>query len=293
MWRRLQRIGAVAMKNAVYVLPRCDQSLEDFQWVAREIVAGGGEATVCEATFLEGITNPEIIELFRAARGEDYVQIIEDLKGLEEELRTTIVDTAGWASGMINRTTRLRHRFTEIKNIDFFSATEGTRAGSLLSAIETKLRRPLSRKSQSGNQTYDKRVWVTRKGIHVDRIASAWLIRRFIDPHARFKFVPAKGYIPEPGELRFDMFDAEFTHEGDRCTFEVLLERMNLKDPALVPLAEAIHDIDLKESKFARPETFGFALIVAAICTAHKEDADRLERGAAVLDDLYAFHKKR
>src|SRR5688572_25792199 len=184
MWRRLQRIGAIAVKNAVYVLPRSDQSLEDFQWVASEIVAGGGEATVCEATFLEGITNPEVIDLFRAARAEDYVQIIEDLKSLEEEFRTAPADTDGWVSGMMTRVTRLRQRYTEVRNIDFFSATEGTKAASMLSGIETKLRKPVSRKSQSGDQKYDKRVWVTRRGIHIDRIASAWLIRKFIDPRA-------------------------------------------------------------------------------------------------------------
>ena len=149
------------------------------------------------------------------------------------------------------------------------------------------------KKGQQAASDYSGRVWVTRKGIHVDRIASAWLIRRFIDNHARFKFVAAKGYRPEQHEVRFDMFDAEFTHEGDLCTFEVLIDRMNLKDRALTPIAEVIHDIDLKESKFARPETAGFGLIIAAICTAHREDTDRLDRGSALLDDLYEFHKKR
>jgi hypothetical protein len=127
----------------------------------------------------------------------------------------------------------------------------------------------------------------------VDRIASAWLIRRFIDPDARFKFVAAKGYRAEPDELRFDMFDAEFTHEGDLCTFEVLLGRLNIGDNALRQIAEIIHDIDLKESKFARSETAGIALIVNAICTKHKGDSDRIERGTVLLDDLYDFFRKR
>jgi hypothetical protein len=149
------------------------------------------------------------------------------------------------------------------------------------------------RKGHGPVSNYSGRVWVTRKGIHVDRIASAWLIRRFIDNRAQFKFVAAKGYRPEPHEVRFDMFDAEFTHEGGLCTFEVLIDRLNLKDRALTPIGEIVHDIDLKESKFARAETVGFTLMIAAICSAHKEDADRLERGAALLDDLYEFHKKR
>src|SRR5207253_7156576 len=111
-------------------------------------------------------------------------------------------------------------------------------------------------------------------GIHVDPIASAWLIHRFVDPDATFKYVPAKGYRPLPDELRFDMFDAEFTHEGNRCTFEVFLERLSLSDRGLGPIGEIIHDIDLKESKFGRPETAGIALVIAAICTANKEDPD-------------------
>ena len=137
------------------------------------------------------------------------------------------------------------------------------------------------------------RTWVTRQGVHVDRIGSAWLIRRFIDPDAHFKFVSGKAYRPDEGELRFDMFQAEFTHVGDKCTFEVLLDRIALNDPALRAIAEIIHDIDLKESKFARPETQGIALLVTAICTKHKEDLDRIERGTILLDDLYDYFKKR
>lgn len=292
MWRRLQRVGSVAVKNAVYVLPRTDPCLEDFQWVANEIVAGGGEATVCEATFIEGITNSEVVELFRAARAEDYGELILELNSLKDEIRAMSGDAGGRGSPATARVSRLRSRFAEIRNIDFFSAKQGDQANVLLSDLESKLRKPPSRKAEIRTNPYRKRVWVTRKGIHVDRIASAWLIRRFIDPQARFKFVAPKGYVPEQGELRFDMFDAEFTHEGDRCTFEVLIDRISLRDRAVTPIAEAIHDIDLKESKFGRPETPGLAQIVAAICTAHKEDAARLERGAAVLDDLYEFHKK-
>ena len=131
------------------------------------------------------------------------------------------------------------------------------------------------------------RTWVTRKGIHVDRIASAWLVRRFLDPEARFKFVASKGYVPEPGELRFDMFEAEFTHEGDLCTFEVLVERFGLHDAGLRAVAEIIHDIDLKDAKFARAEKPGVERLVGGIALTQKEDEARLSRGAALFDDLY------
>ena len=138
-----------------------------------------------------------------------------------------------------------------------------------------------------------RRTWVTRKGIHVDRMASAWLIRRFIDADASFKFVPARGYKPEVGELRFDMFEAEFTHDGDRCTFEVLIHRMQLRDPALQSIAKIVHDIDLKDAKFGRPETQGIAALIAGIAMAHKEDQARLDRAGALFDDLYAYLKRK
>ena len=127
----------------------------------------------------------------------------------------------------------------------------------------------------------------------VDRIASAWLIQRFIDAQARFKFVPAKGYVPQSDELRFDMFEAEFTHEGDRCTFEVLLTRANLsKDSALTAIAEIVHDIDLKDNKFERSEADGIKTLLAGICLTTQDDDERLKRGAAALDDLYQYFKK-
>ena len=132
------------------------------------------------------------------------------------------------------------------------------------------------------------RTWVTRTGIKVDRMASAWLIRKFIDPGARFRFVPAKDYQPQARELRFDMFDAEFTHEGDLCTFEVLVRRFGLDDPGLRHLAEIVHDIDLKDAKFGREEAPGIGQLVAGIAAAHADDEERLARGTALFEDLYA-----
>jgi hypothetical protein len=291
MWRRLQKIGAVPVKNAVYVLPRSDQSIEDFHWIAREIIEAGGDASVCEATFIEGITTGEVVELFRSARRGDYSALVSEIKEIDEHLRQSARAEEG-TSGSIGSVSRLREKLTEIESIDFFGCPEKDQAEALLANLERNLRKAPLRKSARPSGSYSSRTWVTRKGIHVDRIASAWLIRRFIDPSGRFKFVPAKGYRPEPGELRFDMFDAEFTHEGDLCTFEVLLERFNISDRAMKPIAEIIHDIDLKDSKFGRPETPEMALVVNALCTANKEDTGRLERGAAVLDDLYEYFKK-
>ena len=134
---------------------------------------------------------------------------------------------------------------------------------------------------------------MTRRGIQVDRIASAWLIRRFIDPEARFKFVLGHEYAPGAGELRFDMFEAEFTHDGDLCTFEVLLRHFGLKEAALRSLGEIVHDIDLKDAKFARPEALGLDGLIAGIAMRHKEDEARLAEGAAVFDSLHAYFKRK
>ena len=131
------------------------------------------------------------------------------------------------------------------------------------------------------------KLWVTREHVQVDRIASAWLIRRFIDPNARFKFVPGRSYEPKPGEIRFDMFEGEYTQEGDRCTFEVLLGRAGLDDRALGAIGEIIHDIDLKDGKYGREETAGVRSLIAGITASSSNDEQRLERGMALLDDLH------
>jgi len=190
---------------------------------------------------------------------------------------------------------RLRRRFAEVCAIDFFEARGREAAAGLIGGLEAKLRpAPVpSAQPSPGIDSCRGRTWVTRKGIHVDRMASGWLIRRFIDKDARFKFVIGKDYRPEPGEFRFDMFDAEFTHEGDCCTFEVLLTRFSLGDPGLRAIAEIVHDIDLKDAKYGRQDALGFERLVAGIAMAHKEDETRLERACRVLDDLYEFFRRK
>ena len=127
--------------------------------------------------------------------------------------------------------------------------------------------------------------------IHVATIPASLTSQLYKD--AKFKFVPAKGHRHEPGELRFDMFEAEFTHEGDNCTFEVLLSRFSIDDPGLRPIAEIVHDIDLKDNKFGREDALGFERLVTGIAIAHKDDDVRLARASAVLDDLYEYFKRK
>jgi hypothetical protein len=297
VWRRLQRLGAVAIKNSVYALPRNEQTYEDFEWVLREIEKDGGEASICEARFVEGLSDEQVEALFHAARDADYAQLAENLRGLFESLPPVKTLTAERRGELEKEVLKVGRRFAEVTAIDFFHAPGREAVDGLLAGLEQRLRtgtqelgRPrvaMDRESVHG------RTWVTRKGIHVDRMASAWLIRRFIDPDARFKYVASKGYRPEPGELRFDMFEAEFTHAGDCCTFEVLVQHFGLDDHALRLIAEIVHDIDLKDSKFHREETAGIDRLIAGIAMGHKDDEERLSKALPMFDGLYEYFRRK
>jgi hypothetical protein len=137
------------------------------------------------------------------------------------------------------------------------------------------------------------RTWVTRQGVFVDRIASAWLIRRSIDPRARFKFVAGRGYRPRPNEVRFDMVGGEYTHVGEDCTFQTLLRRFDLDEPGLTAVGEVVHDIDCKDEKFGRAETAGVLGLLRGIADGTSDDDERFERGFRVFEDLYVFYSTR
>jgi hypothetical protein len=298
IWRRLQQLGAVALKNSVYALPASDETREDFEWLLREIVDGGGEACICEARVVDGLTDQDIRAQFDEARDADYREIADEARALAESARTGHALSAESRAESEGRVKRLRKRLADVAAIDFFGASGRQTAEGLVTGIESRLR-----PAESGGAMAEAadaplaglkgKTWVTRRGVHVDRMATAWLVRRFIDPEARFKFVSERAYRPGPGELRFDMFEAEFTHDGDRCTFEVLLERAGLNDPALRQIGEIVHDIDVKDGKFDRPEAPGIAQLIAGIAMAHAEDDSRLERSAPVFDDLLTYFRRK
>jgi hypothetical protein len=296
IWRRLQAMGAVAVKGAVYALPLNDETQEDFRWLVREISDSGGEASLCEARFVDGLSDQQVRALFDAARDADYEAIRKDAGVLANDVAARPERQAE------NRrqVARLRRQLSQIANLDFFGASGRAAAEAVVSGLEVQLAEPEpgigaeeGMSSDEGVRGLHGRTWVTREGVHVDRIASAWLIRRFIDPEAHFAFVPSKGGTRQQGEIRFDMYEAEFTHEGDKCTFEVLLERAALEDPALHAIAEMVHDIDLKDGKFGREETPGIAGLIGGIVLAHQDDEERIARGAAMLDDLYRHLRGR
>jgi hypothetical protein len=294
--RRLQKLGSVAIKNSVYALPSSDQAREDLNWVLREIVEGGGDGSIVEARFVEGLSEEQVREMFRAARDADYDEIGKETRTLARQAARRAALSDDQRPILEAQLARLQKRMTEIAALDFFAARGREPAEGLLRELAQRLAPPAKDPEPKEGSMESKpqgATWVTRTGIHVDRMASAWLIRRFIDEKARFKFVSAREYQHKKGELRFDMFDGEFTHQGDLCTFEVLLGRFNLDDAALRRLADVIHDIDLKDDKYARPEKVGIEHLINAIAMAHPEDEVRLARASAALDDLYELFKRK
>jgi hypothetical protein len=294
--RRLQKIGAVAVKNSVYALPNTDECQEQFTWVAREVADGGGDSSICESDFVGDRSNDGVEELFNAARAADLEALAVQARALKKGLGRKRRLDDGSRAELEGALARIRKQLADLVALDFFGAPGRQSLDAILVELEARLESPGSTPTTEAviEPRPQGRRWVTRKSIHVDRMASAWLIRGFIDSAASFKFVPGKGYAPEPGELRFDMFEAEYTHQGDCCTFEVLLSRFDLThDAALVAVAEVVHDIDLRDSKFARRETAGVERLVAGIAAGHDEDEARLAAACVVFQGLYEGFKRR
>lgn len=288
IWRRLQAIGAVPLKNAVHVLPRNEGSEAAFRALLDEIVTSGGEATLLEGRLLAGQSDGDVRALFDAARDADYAEIAEGARRLLE---------TGPASGQ--DIARLRRRLEEVDRLDFFGAHGRQDAEVALAELDRqRYEHPDVGRREPAEPVAPAdlvgKIWVTRRGVHVDRIACAWLIRRFVDPEASFRFVDGKAHQPLAGELRFDMADAEFTHEADRCSFETIVLRAGLtEDTGLAAIAEIIHELDIADGKFARPETPGVGAMLSGVCASTDDDLERIARASDALDQFYAFFSNR
>jgi hypothetical protein len=284
VWRRLQAIGAVPLKNAVHVLPHSEANEQAFRALLAEIEAAGGEAVLLEARLLAGQNDTQLRGLFDAARDSDYAEVTAAAHRLLEN---------GPAGG--GDVARLRKQLAEVVSLDFFGA-HGRQAAeaALLEVDRLRHLHPDVARTQPAVEALPAslrgRTWVTRRGVHVDRIACAWLIRRAIDPEANFKFVDGRGYVPAAGELRFDMAEGEFTHETDRCSFETLLLRAGLvDDPGLGAIGEIIHDLDIGDGKFGRAETAGLGAILSGVCASTDDDLERIAMAGDALDQFRAF----
>ena len=283
MRQRLVDVGAVAVKNAVYLLPHGPDALEDLQWIAQEIVTGGGDAHLFEGDFVDGVASDAAVAQFREARNADYETLAADAHAAMKAARS-----AAAVEELATNHTRLTRRLEEIRRIDFFDAEGRAAAEEALGAIETRLQKDRKEDTRmlKANPELRGRTWVTRPGVKIDRMASAWFVRRFVDPKARFRFVDPNA-PKKDGEVRFDMIGGDFTHEEDRCTFETLVGRVGLPDKGVRAIAEIVHDLDLKDAKFGRAEAAGVRMLLDGLMARTENDDERIERAMVIFDDLH------
>ena len=275
------------LKQAAYVLPDSADTREDFEWLKAEIIASGGDATILTATNLDQAADDELVDAFKRARQEDYSALTSDLELAvkKAEKRRPRSERAPVAR-RVSET--FRQRLTSIETIDFFASAGRDRAISLIERLSSAGGAvPSSRSSEpAGSERYRNKLWVTRPRPGVDRMASAWLIRRFVDPAARFAFAVDRASAPADS-VPFDMFDVEFTHRGDNCTFETLCEVFDLRDAAVSRVGELVHDLDLKDRKFGAAEAATVGAMIDGLQLTYADDHALLEGGISMFESLY------
>jgi len=299
IWRNLKKHGAVLFKNAVYVLPHTNEHEEIMQWLCNQIKEGGSDASLFITESLDKKQDEEIIKSFHEICDKEYIALIE-VCDAELKKITQREETEGISESLAHECKRKLNEILksadDISKIDFFHAPQKEILLQKIASLQKtilKWTKTSEKEIKVTGKVYqikdflDKK-WATRKDIFIDRIASAWLIRRFIDSKARFIFSPkgekTKGAIP------FDMYGAEFTHHSEDCTFETLMKAFDLKDTALQSIAEIVHDIDLKDNKYGRKEAEGLAQIVTGLSQKLKDDNKLLEKGLEIFDALYQYY---
>jgi hypothetical protein len=288
MWRRLQQVGAIAVKQAVYVLPDSPSAREDFEWLKTEMETGGGEATVFAADTVDTWSSDDLIQEFRRARESDYTALSRAIeRALKAARRKAAPRRSRRAATRIVDT--FRQRLTAIEGIDFFASAGRDRVAALVSELQRTLSRALAEPAASSDSpsvdSFRGRVWVTRPRPGIDRIGSAWLIKRFIDPEARFRFSQQP---PTSGNaVPFDMFGVEFTHRGEWCTFEMLAHTFSIDDGAVERLAAIVHDLDLKDARFGAPEAGAVGALVDGLQAQYSNDHVLLDTGITMFEALY------
>lgn len=296
IWRKLAKTGAVQLKGAVYILPANDEHRELFQWIIGEVKSLGGDGSFVQTSRIETLTEHDVQELFREQRNAEYRDLLKQLDGLERKVQSgrkgTVAGIRDSAAGVL---ASARKAYDEIHARDFFDAPLDKEAEQRLRSIERSLKdvkeagaerlSPLGRKEL---KDYQKRVWVTRRRPFIDRMASAWLIRRFIDTAAKFRFIDEKdaGAIGAK-EITFDLQGGAFTHHGELCTFEVLVRSFGIKDKAVRKIAEIVHDLDLRDEKYGHREASGIEEVLSGIRKTVRDDAEMLDKGMAVFEMLY------
>jgi hypothetical protein len=294
VWRLTKKVGTILYRNSVYVLPYSKERLEDFHWLCQQIRDSKGEASVFVSETGDASEDRALKGLFTAASEKEYGELEKQIQRFDircKQVHEGPTLSTSQVKSLEKGLRQLEETFEEIRCVDFFRHPSAGRIETRLKDLRLSVAKAQPRKESPQRIAHHSRsefrgkTWATRAHIHIDRLCSAWMIKRFVDPKARFVFVPEER-LPKNAIL-FDVFGAEFTHRGDRCTFETLLESFRLKDKALLSMAELVHEIDLKDQKFHRPESFGFDLIVRAISDSLRNDQKTLDLGSQILDALY------
>jgi hypothetical protein len=281
IWRKLRKSGAIQIQTSTYVLPDDPPRYETFQWLTQHIRDAGGDATLVRAREIQGLSNEGLIELFNTARAKEYATVQEMLRPLVASARRT--------SNVTGKLDRLRKQFREIRETDFFDSPKANDLEIMLSKVEGS--QPKSKaEPKLERRDFRDRMWLTRPRPEIDRVASAWLIRNFIDPKAKFLFGLKR--TPNRRVLTFDMLDGDFSHDGDDCTFETLIRRFGIQDKAVRKIADMVHDADLGDEKFHRQECIGIDRVIKGWSREGVSDLEILRRGFQCFDALYVFVRR-
>ena len=281
LWRALRKCGALALKTSAYLLPDTPEHTERFQWLAQQVRDGGGEATLIHATEIEGLTNDELAGMFNEARTKEYDELIGELRQLSRGRKKQAGSEADLE--------RARVRLEEIRRVDFFNCPRVFDAEMMLQKL-TGAKGKSIRASTLAPRDYRGRTWLTRPRPGIDRVGSAWLIRRFIDAGAKFVF--SADPKRHPTAIPFDMTGVEFSHHGDDCTFETLVKRFGIEDKALHRMAEMVHDADLEDGKFQRAECVGINCLLSGWARQGMSDDELLTKGGECFNGLYEAVRK-
>lgn len=297
IWRRLAKAGAVQLKSAVYILPYNEEHYELCQWLVSEVISMKGDGSFVSVKKIETMKDDDIIAVFNNQREQDY-RIIE--KSLDEIERKTssVRKGAGMQGGksLADQLNKHLREFEEIRKTDFFKSKKGIALKKKFDVLLKEIKgltvsnfRQAPEVSPRHIEDYQIKTWATRKKPFVDRMASAWLIKRFVDKKAAFAFIDEKD-IETLGKdtVAFDVRGGEFTHAGDMCTFETLVRTFAIKDKAAKKIAELVHELDMKDSKYNVPEAKGIEDILSGIRKTAKSDTEILEKGMDVFEMLYA-----
>ena len=297
VWRKLQRMGAVRLRGAGWILPETPETTELFQWLVQEIQSVRGEATLLRVDRVEPMTDPEIAALFHKARSVEYQAVMQGCREILRHLDRYQANHRRSIPRLRGKLDGLKRELDRIQPIDYLKAPAGARAHSLWETAAKRLRAAETRPRATGGGRHRTSLpprgstWVTRPRPHIDRIASAWLIKRFCDPDAKFAFADAADAARKG--IPFDVLGADFGHHGEDCTFETVVKRFGIKDRRVTVIAEIVHEADLHDGKFTRNEAAGLDLAVNGLVEATPEDHELLERGMAIFEGLYTVLKQK